>query len=101
MRSNNRAIDGVLLPINLAFGISLLLERFEHSLPHASFDPAVEAACHGTPRPISLWQVSPGRTGSHDPEDGIEDQAMILGWTSDFWFLWWQQRSQLLPLLIC
>jgi hypothetical protein len=36
----------VLLPINLAFGISLLLERFEHSLPHASFDPAVEAACH-------------------------------------------------------
>jgi len=44
MGTNDRTIDTVLLPVNPTFGIGLLLEGFEHPLPHASFDPSIEAA---------------------------------------------------------
>lgn len=100
MGTTDRTIDTVLLPVNPTFGIGLLLEGFEHPLPHASFDPSIEAAGHRAPWPIPLWQVSPRRPGSHNPQDGIEDQTMILCWTTHFWLLRWQQGSQLLPLLI-
>ena len=50
---------------------------------------------------ISLRQITPGRAGSQNPQDSIENASMILCWAPDFRFLRWKQGAQLLPLLIC
>src|SRR5258707_657491 len=90
MCANNRAIDGVLLPINLSIGITLLLQGFQHLLPNTGFDPAIKAASYGAPRAIVIGKISPRRARSHYPKDSIENQTMILCWTTHFWLLWWQ-----------
>lgn len=99
------AIDGPInvvdLPIHLPFGIGFLLQRREDLLPDACALPAIKAAGDGAPRSISLWEISPRRSCSHDPQDRVEDQAMILCWVSHFWVLRWQERTQSLPLLVC
>src|SRR5579872_2779935 len=100
MSANDRAINAVLLPINLAFGIGLLLQRFQHPLPYSCLHPSIKAVGDRLPRPISLRQVSPRRSRSHNPENPIQNQSMIVCWTTHRWFLRWQQGSQLLPLLI-
>src|SRR4051794_15693018 len=99
MGSNDRAIDTVLLPIDLSFCIGLLLQGFQHPLPHSGLHPPIKSAGHRTPRAIALGEVSPRRSRSHNPEDPVKNQAMILCWTSNDWLLWRQQGSQLLPLL--
>ncbi|GCE23572.1 hypothetical protein KDK_73720 [Dictyobacter kobayashii] len=38
-QANNRTIDAMLPPIDLACGIALLLQNFQDTLPNASFDP--------------------------------------------------------------
>jgi len=87
MRSNHGAIDRVFFPIDLSRGIALLLQRLQNFLPNAGFDPAIEAACHRSPGAIVVGQISPRRSRPHDPEDPIEDEAMIVGWTPSLWLL--------------
>lgn len=100
VRSDDRPIDAVLLPVDLAFGIGLLLQGFKHLLPHAGFHPSGKAAGHRAPRTIVLWQVSPRGSSPQDPENPMENQTMLVCWTTHAWLLWRQQGSQLLPLLI-
>jgi hypothetical protein len=59
MRSNDRAINAVLLPINLSISIAHLLQSFQHALPHPGFDPPIKAAGYGAPRTILVGQISP------------------------------------------
>jgi hypothetical protein len=87
MGANDRTIDTVLLPIDLADSVSLLLQGFQDSLPDAGFDPPVKSARDRTPRAIAFGQISPRRTRSQNPQDTIENQAMILRWTTHLWLL--------------
>ncbi len=100
MGSNDRAIDGVLLPIDLACGITLLLQGAEDSLPYSRFLPPIKSACHRAPRAIVLGEVSPRGSRSQNPHHSIDDQTMIVCWTASLWLLGRQQGAQLFPLLI-
>src|SRR5437660_757205 len=101
MGTNNGAIDTVFLPIDSSCSITLLLQRFQDALPYSGFDPPIKSARDGAPRAIVLREISPRRSRSQDPQDGVEDVTMILCWTTYFWLLRRQQGSQLLPLPVC
>jgi hypothetical protein len=61
--ANDRAIDTMLLPIDLACGIALLLQGREDTLPYSGFHPSIKAARDGAPRAIPFRQISPRRSG--------------------------------------
>jgi hypothetical protein len=95
MRTNDGAIDAVLLPIDLAISIGLLLQRFQHALPYSGFDPPIKSTGYRSPRTIPLREVSPRRSRSDNPQNPIENQTMILCWTTNDWLLRRQQGIQL------
>ena len=64
MGSNDRAIDIMNVPVDVALGIGLLLHGLKETLPDTSFLPAIEAAGHGAPTPIALGQITPWGTGT-------------------------------------
>ena len=101
MCSNDRAIDSMRFPIDLPISILLLLQRLQDSLPDPCLLPAIKAAGDCPMGTISLRQITPGRAGSQNPQDSIENASMILCWAPDVRFLRWKQGAQLLPLLIC
>ena len=100
MSSHAGAVEEMNLPLNLSRVVLLPLQLFEHSLPDALFLPAIEAAGGSLPRAVALGQVTPGGARAQDPKDGVEDSAMVLGWTTAPRFLWEQQRSDFAPLLL-
>src|SRR5262245_64915338 len=56
-----------------------VLEGLEDPLPGALPRPAVEAPPHGVPLAEAFGQITPGRARLGDPQDGVEDQAIVLG----------------------
>jgi len=73
---------------------------------HACFSPTVEPTGDSPMIPIAFWDVSPWGTSSVDPEDAIDNSAMVMGWFPCPCFLWRQQslifvhcssKSALLP----
>src|ERR1019366_6028820 len=100
MGSNNRAINRVLLPIDLSISVTLLLQRVQYPLPNSGLLPPIKTTGHRAPRTIIVGKISPRRASSQDPEDPIDDQTMIVCCTTNFWLLGRQQGVQLLPLLI-
>lgn len=99
--ANDSTFDAMPFPIDLAHLIALLVQSPRHLSPYTRFDPAIKAACHRAPEAITFGQVPPGCSCSPDPENSIDNQAMVLCWSAHFWLLWWEQGSQSLPLLIC
>jgi hypothetical protein len=62
--------------------------------------PAVEAARDGALRTIPFGQISPGSTSAEDPEDPIEERAVVMGESPDLRFWGWEQWLQPLPLRV-
>ena len=62
-------------PSRLPCGVGLLLDRGKEANPDACLAPAVEAAGDGGPAAIPLGQVTPGGTGTEDPQDAVEDAS--------------------------
>jgi hypothetical protein len=91
MGPHNGAINTMDLPIHVAGGIGLLLECVKYTLENAGFLPAVEAARLDAPRAIALGQIAPGGPGAQNPQQAIEDAAMVAGWPSRLRFLAWEQ----------
>ena len=54
-----------------------VVERFEQQLPQAGQRPAPELAVNRRPFTEMLVQVAPGNAGSCDPENSIQNKAMI------------------------
>ena len=50
---------------------------------------------------MALREIKPWRSGAKQPEKRIDDSAVIVVWSSNAGFLWWEERSEPLPLLIC
>lgn len=67
MRPNNRAVNIVHLPIQLALAIGLVLQFVEYLLPNPGFLPALETTTNRCPFAIALWQVTPRRSRPIDP----------------------------------
>jgi len=67
VRPDDRAIHEMDVPIELAGGIRLPLDRREHLVPDAGQAPAAKAAVDGGPRAVPLGYVSPGCARAHLP----------------------------------
>lgn len=100
VRPYDSTVDEMDFPLNIAFLVRLFLHALEEFLPQSFFAPFVEAAEDRLPRTVPLRQVSPGSAGPQDPQDTVDDLAMILARPSCFRFLRWQERLELFPLLV-
>jgi hypothetical protein len=98
MGSDHGAIDVMQVPVQLASGIGLRLHRRQELAPDARPLPAIEAAGHGTPRTIALGEIAPGSSGAENPQDAIDDRAMVMGGSPSLGFLGWEQGLEPLPL---
>lgn len=95
------AVEGGYLPVKLALLVSLRLQGLKRLLPDALLGPAVEPGRAGSPRTVATGNVAPGCAGAKDPEDAVDDGAMVfVGIALFLCFLGWQQRFELLPLVI-
>ena len=100
MGSHDRAVDHVHLPVDGTLLILLLLNLSEQVCPYALVLPAGEAGTHGLPVAVPFRKITPGASGSLDPEDAVEDRAVIQRGTTSSRTLWGEQWGQLAPLLI-
>jgi hypothetical protein len=100
MGSNDRAIDIMNRPVDLALGIGWLLHRLKETLPETSFAPSIEAASHGAPGTIPFWQITPGSAGAQNPQHAVEDVSMIRSGATGSRFLRRKQRLEPIPLRI-
>jgi hypothetical protein len=67
VRTDDRAIHKVDIPVQAPCGVGLLLDCGKEVSPDARFPPAIETARHSAPRTIPLWQITPGGAGADDP----------------------------------
>jgi hypothetical protein len=97
MRAAARALDPVNRPIPWARGRGLLLQGREAVRADASALPAVAAARDCAPRTIPCGHIAPRSASAEEPEDPMEERAVILGGSPDLGFLGWEQWLQALP----
>src|SRR3954447_2265760 len=72
VRSDHGAVDDHPLQVGV-------LQFLEDPLPHPLLGPPVEPLPDRTPRPEPLGQVAPRGPGLGDPEDGVDEEAVVLG----------------------
>src|SRR5919197_3512764 len=87
MCPNNGAIDKVHVPAELSGLVGLLAQCLEHPAPHSGLAPEIKTAPDGLPRAVALGQVPPGRPCALDPQQAIEQLAVIAIRTACSWFL--------------
>jgi hypothetical protein len=92
VRADDRAIDIVESPVEVLGGIGTLLDRGKEASPEACLAPAIKTASDGAPGAVPLWQVTPGGTGTQEPEDPVEDASVIDSRAASFGFLRRQER---------
>ena len=56
-----------------------VLQGLEDPLPHPFLGPPVEPLPDRAPEPEPLGQVAPRGPGLADPEDGVDEEAVVLG----------------------
>jgi len=101
VRLDVTAIQSSHVPVHLPALLDPRLERLEGFVPDPPFGPAMEAGRAGGPRTIACRDVSPGCAGSEHPEDAIDDGAVLFIGVAFFaCFLGWQERFELVPLLV-
>src|SRR5689334_12558632 len=100
MSADNGAVDEVQAPIDPPLAVGLGLQGFQDVLPDPGLAPAIEPARHRANRAIAARQVVPGRAGAVDPENAVQDPAVIVVRPAGARLLRWQERFQPLPLNI-
>jgi hypothetical protein len=96
--SDHGAIDIMAVPVDLAIGVGLRVHGRQQLTPDASLLPAIAAAGHGPPRAIAIGQIPPGSPRVQNPENPVENAAMIDVRPTGLRFLRGEQRLQPLPL---
>jgi hypothetical protein len=97
---NDGAVDVVQIPVEFTAALGLCQQGSKDPLPDALPIPTPETAVDRLPGAVALRQVLPGSTGPRQPEDGIDDQAVIQGWPTGARPLGRQQRLDQLLLRI-
>jgi hypothetical protein len=90
--AHDGAIDVMDRPIDLAGRIGLRRDGVEETLLNAGLLPPVEATGHRAPGAITLRQIPPRSIRPEDPQDAVEDGAMVVRWMAGLRFLGWKQR---------
>ena len=88
-------------PIHMTLGIRFCLQLREYPVPYPGISPSAETAVYRRPWPVPLGDISPGRSGSHFPENPVDDLAVVFRRPSCFRFLGRKIVFELLPLLPC
>ena len=100
MGPHDRAVDHMDVPVDRTTLILLLLDLGEEMGLHAPVLPAGEAGTHGLPVAVPFRKITPGASGSLDPEDAVQNRAVIQRGPTSPRTLWGEQWGQLAPLLI-
>lgn len=98
--ANHGAVDVMEGPVERALGVGVLLEVRQDAVPDPSPSPAIEAGGNGLPGTIPLRQIPLGRTGAIEPQQAVDEAAIVLRWAASLSLLRWKQRPQPLPLLV-
>ena len=101
MGTNDGAVDHLDFPIHMASMVGTFLDTGEYLGPDPLLLPAVEPGTHRFPVAIAFGKVAPCASRALDPEDAIQDGPVIQGRPTRARSLWWEQWSQLAPLLVC
>ena len=101
--TNDRGIDVMGLPVEFARGIGFGLHRGEDAVPNPGFLPAVEPRGHCGGWSITGGQVRPGRAGAQDPENAVDDRAVVVAGTATLAALGRTARREqgLQPRILC
>ena len=91
VRADDGAIHIMDIPVQVPCGVVLLLDRGKEASPEACLAPAGEAAGNGLPGAIPFGDIAPGSAGADDPEDAVENAAVVSGWAACMRFLWRKQ----------
>ena len=81
-------------------GVCVLLKIRQDAIPDAGASPAIEARGNRLPGTVLIGKIPPRRSRAREPQQAIDDQAMVLRGTTPSWFLRGEQRPQPLPLLV-
>jgi hypothetical protein len=92
VRSDDSAIDIVELPVEVLCGISALLDYGKEASPETRLTPAIKTAGDGAPGTVPLRQVTPGGSGTQEPEDPVEDASVIGSRAAGFGLLRRKER---------
>jgi len=65
-------------PVHLVVFLGLRLKRREYPLPYPRRAPAVEPARHRPDRAVALGQVAPRRTGAQNPQNAVQNGAVVV-----------------------
>jgi hypothetical protein len=77
MRPHHCAIHKMDRPIELTFQVSKALKLRPDLPPKAFCSPAAEPAGDGRPLAETLWNITPRRTCSENPEGATDDGSMF------------------------
>jgi hypothetical protein len=100
MSAHDRPIDEVNFPVQRALLVAHSLQLRQHLVPDAGLAPALEAAVNRRPAAIPFRQIAPRRTRAQDPENAVDDRAMVAVRPSGPRLLRRKQWFQPLPLFV-
>ena len=100
MGTNDSAVDHLDFPVHLPSRVGAFLNTGEQFGPNALLLPAVKPGTDGFPIPIPFRKVTPWTSRTLDPENAVQDGAVIEGRSPGAGPLWGKQWSQLAPLLV-
>lgn len=78
VRADHGAVDEVPTPVELSSEVSLSLELVEQAAPDSSECPAAKADVDAVPLTVAFRQVTPWCAGCEDPEDSVENSAVVV-----------------------
>jgi len=100
MGTDARAVDHRDRAVDLVVMGRLSLDLGQDPVPDPDLLPPAKPAIDRLPRAVPLRQIVPRRTRSLDPEDTVEDRAMIRVGPTGGRSLGWQQRCEAVPLVV-
>src|SRR5689334_4046517 len=100
VRANDGAIDEMERPIEIAILVGLGLKVRKDAVPDAFLTPAVIARRDGTDWAIAFRQIGPGRASAQNPQDPVDNAAMVVIGSASPRFLRGQQRFEPRPLFV-
>ena len=74
-----RADHGAVDHLDAVWRCAAIVEGIEHQFPKSGQGPAPELAIHARPLAELFRQITPGSTGSSNPENAIENKAVVGG----------------------
>src|SRR4029078_12447889 len=98
--ANDRGIDKVQIPVDLAPRVRLSLKGAEDAVPNPRPTPSIEAARHRSDPAIALPQIARGGAGAVDPQHATHHPAVIVVGSTRAGLFRRQQRLKSLPLCV-